>query len=88
MDGIELLNDLHKKLNLPGRVLSATKILYEQAMKVVQSKHNPLALAAGSLYLFAKRYGVNVTLTQICEIAPVTREEVIEAYDSLRKMPV
>ncbi len=89
MDGMELLNDLSKKLTLPERAVTATKTLFEAALKQgLQSKHNVLSLAAGSLYLFAKRYGLNVTLSQICTVAPVTREEVIEAYDTLRKLPI
>ncbi len=86
MKGIDFINDLQKKLGIPDFVVANAKVTYENAVsKKIDAKHNIYALASAAVYLFSKRNGVNITLNQLCEYSPVTREEVMNAYEELRK---
>ena len=87
MKGVEFINEVQKKLAIPDFVIGSAKVTYENAVsKKLDTKHNLYALACSTIYLFAKRTGVNITLNQLCEFAPVTREEVINAYEDVRKI--
>ena len=86
MKGIEFMSELQKKLAIPDFVIANSKVTYENAVaKKFDAKHNLYALACATVYLFSKRSGVNLTLNQLCQYAPVTREEVMNAYEELRR---
>lgn len=86
MKGVEFMSELQKRLGIPDFVINPSKVTYENAVsRKLDTKHNVYALACATVYLFSKRSGVNVTLNQLCQYAPVTREEVMNAYEELRK---
>jgi len=87
MKGIEFLMELQKKLGLNDFIVANCKVTYENAVaRKLDAKHDIYALASAVVYLFAKRNGVNITLNLLCENSPATREEVMDAYEDLRKV--
>ena len=87
MKGVEFMIDLQRKLQIPDFIVANSKVTYETAVaKKLDTKHNVYALACATIYMHSKRMGVNLTLNQLCQYAPITREEVMNAYEELRKM--
>ena len=87
MKGVDFMMELQRKLGINDFIIANSKVTYENAIaKKLDTKHNVYALACATVYLFSKRNGVNLTLNQLCQYAPITREEVMNAYEDLRKI--
>lgn len=85
MQARQFLEDFGRKMRLESSELARIHLAFENALeRGFAKKHDPYALACGCLYLFCKRYGKVVTLTQIAMQAPATHEEILAAYDELK----
>ena len=87
MKGVDFIAELQRKLAIPDFVTSSAKVAYENAVaKKLDTKHNIYALSSAAVYLFAKRSGVNITLTQLSQYGPATKEEIMNAHEELRRL--
>lgn len=87
MKGVELMRSLQMKMQLPDIAVAHCRVLYEKAVsRRFDQKHGIYVLTCAVLYLYARRNGLNITMARLCNHVPVTREEVMNAYEDLRRV--
>lgn len=85
MQAKQFLEDFGRKMKMDPGELAKVHTAFDRAVeRGFAKKHDSYALACGCLYLFCKRYGKVITLTQIAMQAPATHEEILAAYDDLK----
>lgn len=85
MQAKQFLEDFGRKMKLEPGELARVHTAFDSALEFgLHKKHDSYALACGCLYLFCKRYGKVITLTQIAMESPATHEEILAAYDDLK----
>lgn len=85
MEAKQFLEDFGRKMKFESSELAKIHIAFDAAVdRGFAKRHDAYALACGCLYLFCKRYGKVITLTQIAMQAPATHEEILAAYDELK----
>ncbi len=85
MQAKQFLEDFGRKVKLEANELAKIHVGFDKAVEQgLAKKHDSYALACGCLYLFCKRYGKVITLTQIAMQAPATHEEILAAYNDLK----
>jgi transcription initiation factor TFIIIB Brf1 subunit/transcription initiation factor TFIIB len=85
MQAKQFLEDFGRKMKMEPAELAKIHMAFDSAVEQGFAKrHDTYALACGCLYLFCKRYGKVITLTQIAMQAPATHEEILAAYDELK----
>ena len=85
MQAKQFLEEFGRKMKFDPSELAKIHVGFDKAVQEGFAKrHDAYALACGCLYLFCKRYGKVITLTQIAMQAPATHEEILAAYDELK----
>jgi transcription initiation factor TFIIIB Brf1 subunit/transcription initiation factor TFIIB len=85
MQAKQFLEDFGKKMKVDSMDMAKIHDAFDRVVKEgFTNKHDPYALACGCLYLFCKRYGRVITLTQIAMYSPATHEEIMAAYNDLK----
>ncbi len=87
MDGSLVLQQLQQRLQLSTDVYAQSAKYLQHAMSAkLDAKFNQTILACVAVYIYCRRNGVNITMSKICDVVPITREELMEAYDTVRKI--
>ncbi|GEM_PF-3472197 len=87
MEPSQIIPHLQQQLGFNAEVFKQGTLYYQHAVEAkLDKKHNPLVVACASLYVYCRRHGMNITMTHICNIIPITREELMNAYEDVRRI--
>ncbi len=82
----ELLKMLCSDFRYELAVITHATAVYDGALaRGYEKKHDPLVLAAGSLYYYCKSSGKPLTLRQLTEKISFSPEEITAVYTDLRR---
>lgn len=87
MESSPVIQRLQQQLNLGTEVLVQSNNYLRRAVAAkLDAKYNETILACAALYIYCRRNGVHITMAQMCGVVPITREELMNAYEDVRKV--